>query len=383
MADTLDKVKGRVGTGELPIRSSTIIVAEDHRVPQALTAYRAPRLRHVLVAGWVALTLGACRPGQRLPTVSRAFEAMGTVFSVAAWGADSGRLAQAIEQARDSVRLVDSLLSAEDSGSELSRVNRAGKGASLSPVFRTVLSVALEVAEHSQGAFDPTRHNWRRIRFDSVAGRVALPRGEVLDLAWVANGYALDRALLPLIPFADSAVLTMGGQYLLLSKGVRKPSARPGRSVGVMDPSNTLEPIAMIEIPPGTWAVSTTSQAELPEALVDPRTGRPATRVRAVTAVGSGAMATMAWSRAFFVLGCDSTLALVTELRDLEVLCIDDRLRWSAGLDGRIRTTRDSAAVGSALAPVPAPAPAAAPAPSGSTKPRASFGSSRSDRRTS
>jgi thiamine biosynthesis lipoprotein ApbE len=382
MADTLDKVRGRAGTGELPIRSSTTIVAKDHPVPQALAAFRRPSGRRALVAGWVALAMGGCRSAHRLPTVSRAWEGMGTVFSVAAWGPDSGRLAQAVAQAHDSVRVVDSLLSSEDSGSELSRVNRAGMGVSLSPAFRGVLSVALEIARSSHGAFDPTRGRWQRIRFDSAAGRVALPRGQMLDLQWVAEGYGLDRALLAVVPFADSAVLTMGAQYLIMTKNVRGTSLGSGRSVGVMDPS-TLRTIAMIGVPAGTWAVSTTSQADRPDVAADARNEGRAPRVRTVAALGPRAVAAMAWSSAFFGLGCDRALAVAAERGDVEVLCIDDRVRWSAGLEGRIRTTRDSAAVGTGLAPGPAHAPVAGLAPSGSTRPRASLDSSRSVRRTS
>jgi thiamine biosynthesis lipoprotein len=345
MADTIRKVKGRAGIGELPVRRSSTIVAENRRLPQALPVFRAVSSRYALVVGWIALAAGGCRSGQRTPTATRAWEAMGAVFSVAAWGADSGRLERAVAQARDSVRLVDSLLSTQDSESELSQVNRAGAGTSLSPTLRAVLRVALDVARSSHGAFDPTRRNWRAVRFDSAGGRVTLPPRQRLDVAWIAEGYALDRALLPLAPVADSAVLSVSGQYLIMTPEVRKPSAPPasggGRFVGVVDPSNTLEAIAMIGVPPGTWAVSTTSQAERPEALLDPRAGRAGERVRAVAVVAHRAVVAMAWSSALFVLGCDRALTVAADQGNLDVLCIDHRVRWSAGLEGRIRTTRD------------------------------------------
>lgn len=319
-----------------------------------------------------------CRSGPRFPTVSAAWDALGTVFSIAAWGPDSARLRRAADQARDSVRLVDSLLSADDSASELSRINRAGRGESLSPAFLGSLGAALDAARRADVDLDGTGPDWRRVRFDSAAARVTLPRGRPLGLEWTAMGYALDRALLPLMPVADSAVLTMGGQYLIMSPATRGAPGRPqwGRTVGVVDPANTLEALATIQVPPGTWAVSTTSLVERPEQAAVSSAGPERGGVRTVTTLAHRAATAQAWSTAFFQVGCDSALALVRALDDVEVLCVDERVRWSAGLEGRVRTVTDSAAA-TAPAPAPGPAPAAAPAGSGSRSPAASPGSSR------
>jgi thiamine biosynthesis lipoprotein ApbE len=48
-------------------------------------------------------------------------------------------------------------------------------------------------------------------------------------------------------------------------------------------------------------------------------------------------MAADAWSTAFFVLGCDSALALASRLEDtLSVLCADQQVHWTPELDGRV-----------------------------------------------
>jgi thiamine biosynthesis lipoprotein ApbE len=374
MAATLGKLKGHAWAGELPARGSSIIVEPSGWVPQALRALRAASGPGVVV--WAAALLTACHTGPHYPTVSGAWDAMGTIFSVAAWGRDSARLAGAVDHARDAVRLVASRFSVEDRNSELSRINRTGRGDSLSAAFRAVLGLALEVARRSEGASDPTGHAWRRVRFDSAAAAVRIPRGTALDLDWIAKGYALDRALEALAGVADSTVLTLGGQYLIMTVPPRTAQAQTGRAVGVVDPSNTLATLALIQVPPGTWAVSTTSTVEQP--------GLVANGVRTATALAHRAALAMAWSAAFYALRCDRALALASELDGVEVLCTDARTRWSPGLDGRVRTASDSVATaGSARGPAPEPAPVAGRGASDSTSRPSPPHSSRSNRRTS
>jgi len=290
---------------------------------------------------------------------------MGTVVTVGAWGSDTARLARALDQAYDSLRLVDSLLSPVRDSSEISRINqgRGTRGAGrVSETFAVVLSEALAVARASQGAFDPTLKNWRGVAFDSARRTVRLGPGLTLDFGGIAKGYALDRAALALRVgervITDSAIWSIGGQLLFLGTGGR-------REVGIPDPDNSLQLAALVRVPAGTVSVSTSSQAERPGHLVDPRTGRAAGRggVRSVTAIAPTGMAADAWSTAFFVMGCESALALVAagRLPGVDLVCIDQTVRWSAGLDGWVALPTDSAGRGPGPERPPAPAPARAP----------------------
>ena len=322
----------------------------------------------------VALALAGCRPAAPLPTVARAWEAMGGIFSVAAWGRDSTALARAADQALDSVRRIDSLLSRSSARSEVARINRRGEGRRVSAAFAAVLGAALDVARRSHGAFDPTRHDWRGVTFDRTGGTVVLRRGLTLDFGGIAEGYALDRALLALRAAADSVLLNLGGQYLIMTPAPMTSAQAVGRRVGVPDPDNTLRVIALLEVPPGTWSVRTLSPVDQPAPIMDPRSRKPAVRARSVTTVARDGMTADAWSHAFFVLGCDSALALAPQLGTphVGVLCIDGRVRWSADLEGRVvRPTDAAGSAGTAPARAPGPAPAGAAAPSGSTIRRA------------
>jgi hypothetical protein len=259
--------------------------------------------------------------------VSRARNALGAVFSVAAWGPDSIALGRAVDRAFVTVRQVDS---------------------------------------EPDGSAPP---------LDSLRRTVALATGLRLDPAPATQGLALDRALVDLRGTADSAILSLGGQYLIMAAGARH--------VGVADPANSLRPLVVITVPPGTWAVSTVSLAEQSDPVLDPRTGKPADRARAVTVVARAAALAGAWSTAFYVLGCDRALALAARA-GVGVLCADDRVRWSPDLDGRVAVSTDSGEpAGTGPAPVPGRARAAAAAVHGPRVPAGRSGSSRSSPRTS
>ncbi len=307
--------------------------------------------------------LPGCSPSPKAgPVVSRAWEIMGSVVTVGAWGPDSTSLSRALDQAYDSLRVVDSLLSTYRDSSEISRINqeRGTYGAGrVSEPLAVVLREALAVARASRGAFDPTLKNWRGVVFDSARRTVRLGTGLTLDFSGIAQGYALDRAALALRGgIADSAIWSVGGQLLFVGMGGR-------REVGIPDPDNSLQLAALVRVPAGTVSVSTSSQAERPGHLVDPRTGRAAGRggVRSVTAIAPTGMAADAWSTAFLVMGCESALALVAARRlpGVDLVCIDRTVRWSAGLDGWVALPTDSAGRGPGPERPPAPAPARAP----------------------
>jgi hypothetical protein len=118
-------------------------------------------------------------------------------------------------------------------------------------------------------------------------------------------------------------VLGVGGVLLVVSHSV----ARPGRSIGVPDPLNPLSTLARLGLPPGAWAIGTTSMADA-DAVQDPRTGQPAAQARSVTTLAPDAMTAAAWSRAFYVLGCDPALAQAPRL-GVGVICVDEQTRWT------------------------------------------------------
>jgi FAD:protein FMN transferase len=297
--------------------------------------------------------LVGCAPESRAPDAARAWPVMGTMMSAATWGPDTAALDRALDAIRDTTEALDSLLSTFRDDSEIMLVNR-GARERVTPHFTAVLTAALAVARASAGAFDPTLRDWRGVAFDTGrgggGGRVRLRSGLTLDFGGIAKGYALDRAADLLSGVADSALLDLGGQFLWVGRETR-------RTVGIVDPANSLRALAAVEMRHGS--VSTSSQAEQPGHIVDPRRpGRtPASRTKSVTVLAATGIAADAWSTAFFVLGCDSALALAPRLEEwrVSVICADTvGVRWTPDLEGRVLLP---ATLGSAPPPPPSRAP--------------------------
>src|SRR5215831_3717832 len=255
------------------------------------------------------------------PYVARIREARGVLISVAAWGPDSARLDHAVAAALDSAAAAETALASLGA--------RPGSQG-VSPGLARLVLRALALARASDGAFDPVAGRFRALTVDTARATVTLPRGVHVDLGELGRGYALDRVLAALHGAADSAVISSGGQYLIHS------AWSGARVVGIGDPNHTLAPQTRLLVPAGTWAVSTMSVAEAQDEVLDPRTGKPATRTRVVAAMAPDAADAGGWSAAFYVMGCDSALALAPRVH-MSVVCVDDDVRWSSDLDGRVK----------------------------------------------
>jgi thiamine biosynthesis lipoprotein len=215
--------------------------------------------------------------------------------------------------------------------SELTRLNETGGAAQASPDLGAVLAHALDVAAAASGAFDPTAEplvratgglggprrtlgdaerrrllatvGFGRVRFDRATGRVSLEPGTRLDFGGIAKGYAADEALAALrAAGARSGLVDLGGSSL----GVFGRDA----SVYVRSPDRG---------PEGPWAsfrvrdraVSSSGGDERPGHILDPRTGRPASRVLAASVVAATGIEADALATAVFVLGAEDGLRLL------------------------------------------------------------------------
>jgi thiamine biosynthesis lipoprotein len=214
--------------------------------------------------------------------------------------------------------------------SELSRLNEAGDGQVSHDLF-LVLSAALEVAEASKGAFDPTveplvraaggfsgrmrrlrpderrsllpRVSFRRVRLDPAAADVRLEEGARLDLGGIAKGYAVDLALAELKRAGASAGHVDLGSSSLGAFGAPL-------LVDLRDPERPAGPaIATFRLEDAVLATSASDQRG--NHVLDPRTGRPAEGVLSATVVARTGMEADALSTAVYVLGPEEGLALL------------------------------------------------------------------------
>lgn len=339
---------------------------------------RARVARTLALAG--ALAAGACAgdaPAERAVRVDRTVPVMGTLLHLSTWAADSAAARDANEAGWQAVAQVDTLMSHYRPESEISRLSdAAGSGAwtPLSPWTFEALRTALDWAERSGGAFDPTvgplmeawgffQHEPARpdpttaraaaalvgydgVDFDAAGRRARLTRsGMRLDLGALAKGWALDRALDAMMPAgARSAMVDLGGNVAVRGPG---PAADGRWRMGIRHPRVEGALMGTLDLAGG--AVATSGDYEqMFEAegvryshLMDPRQGEPARGVVAVTVHAADGATADALSTLLFVLGPDEGRAFLAreglEDRVTAVWIRDDgREGGDGGLPGEV-----------------------------------------------
>lgn len=261
---------------------------------------------------------------------------------------------------------IDSRFNVNKSDSDISKVN---ENAGLSPVkvhedVAEVLSFALEIAEKSQGAFDPsigplvrlwginTEHeklpsdeeiekamslvDWKKVHLEG--GEVFLEeKGMSLDLGGIAKGYAADQIVKILgenkIP---RAVIDLGGNIYVYGKkrdkspwkiGIKNPSQKESAPLLTL----TLEDSASI-VTSGIYERFFEQDGIVYHHILDPKTGRPSnTGILSTTIVDSSSMKADALSTTAFLLGPEKYFSLF----DSKAIFIDKNLevKSSEGLE--------------------------------------------------
>jgi thiamine biosynthesis lipoprotein len=242
---------------------------------------------------------------------------------------------------------INSLMSTYDQESELSRFNQyqGDDWFAVSAETAYVVKFALEVAESTKGAFDPTVgpavNLWgfgpegrrkeppdedeiasarKRIGYRSLEVREQPPavrkqRADVyLDLSALAKGFAVDEIseLLANAGYKDSLVAIAGDIYARGTKpdgspwqiGIEAPDApgkAPERKLGISNAAVSTS---------GDWRNSFTHEGVRYSHVIDPRTGRPVGhQVASVTVVADHSIQADAWDTGLLVMGDDQGLA--------------------------------------------------------------------------
>lgn len=325
----------------------------------------------------LAVVLTACTPAPTPdpPYATFTTDVMSTTLSVTL-PAGEGAEEQA-EAVFGVFREVEARMSEWKESSPLSAVNRhaGGEAVAVPADLRLVLRRAVETAEMTDGAFDPTWAalwglwdfraeepavpeaaevarraalvDWRELEIDDDAGTVRLAQeGMMLGLGGIAKGHALDRsAALLRQRGVESFLLVAGGQ--VVAGGARRTAegSRPWR-VGVRDPRGPEEDFfAWLDLTDASASTSGDYESYFVldgvryHHVLDPRTGRPArSGLASATVVSADATLADALSTALVVMGEERGLALVEELDGTEALVVtrDGDWRTTAGLEGTL-----------------------------------------------
>lgn len=264
--------------------------------------------------------------------------AMGTVFSIVAYGEDGALCADAGRKAFREIDRLDNMMSHYKADSELSIINRTAghQTINISAELCWILEQALQYSHDSNGAFDITvgplmklwgffggpgqvppaaelaairrRIGYRHLILDTRNRTIRFDEpGLELDPGAIGKGYAVDCA---------SRILTAAGiTRALLSSGtssicaVGSPPDREGWSVALSDPLDRRKTARGLQLRDASISVSGIREQFFVENgriyshLLDPRTAAPRDSVLMVAVVSSSAMLSDALSTAFFVGG--------------------------------------------------------------------------------
>lgn len=280
---------------------------------------------------------------------------MGTFAEVTAFAADRDTAQRAVEAAYDRLADVNRQMSDYNDDSEIGRLNRQPAGAKtvVSPETFLVLQRAMEIAEASGGAFDPTcrplvqlwKHagkenrlpepqaladtmqhvGWQKVTLDPQDRSVAVTvEGVQIDLGGIAKGYALDLAAEALKQTgAQSGLVNVGGDVLAFGS---QPGDKPWR-IGMKHP---FQPGLFRTLAVRDRAVATSGvqqrfnviDGKRYSHIVDPRTGRPAEQAPAVTVIASDGLTADAWATVFSVLAVEEGQTMVESLPGIEAMWI-------------------------------------------------------------
>ena len=298
---------------------------------------------------------------------------MGTLVEFTLMDGAADRFDAAAEAGFAEIARLEGLLSSYSPTSDVTRISTAGGGGGpvrVAPEVVEVVSKALEIAELSGGAFDPTIGalagvwgwsgesgkvpseeelarllplvDYTRIRVDEDASTVELTGpGRALNLGGVAKGYIVARAIEKLKAGGVTRGIVRAGGDLTVFQTAKRP--RPFK-IGIRHPREAEKLLGEALVTGG--AVTTSGDYERffikdgvrYHHILDPATGMPARGSRSVTIVAEDPTRADALSTAVFVMGPEAGMALIERLDGVEGVIVDakGRVLRSSGFKGVI-----------------------------------------------
>ena len=291
---------------------------------------------------------------------------MDTVMELTVCGTPSSGSAEALlDEASSLIASLESAFSVTDPESEISAVNRAGKGA-VGPDTEALLLAALDLSERTGGALDctvyPVVRAWgfttgayrvpsreeldllcRLVDWSAVGisdGTVTLGEGQMIDPGAVAKGYAGDKVLrLFRENGITSALVNLGGNVQALGA---KPDGSPWR-IAVADPrgngyAGILEAEDRAVVTSGGYERYFEENGTIYRHIIDPADGMPVDNgLSSVTVIGEQGVLCDALSTALFVMGEEKAAQFWKQSDDFEAVLLTE--------DGRILVTEGIADV--------------------------------------
>ncbi len=308
------------------------------------------KLTALLLAG---ILTGCSAPAEEMQQpVERSLFAMNTYMTFTAYGEDAQA---ALQEAEECIQQVEGLWSVTDEDSEIYQANHSGgQPVTVSEETAEIISFALEMAQRTGGALDPTIYPvltaWgfttdskqvpsqqqiaqllEQVGYDRIqlnGTELTVPDGMELDLGAVGKGYTADLVTEILRRHGvTSALISLGGNIQAIGSrpdgsdwrlGIRAPWE--SGNLGVLTVSD-----AAVVTSGGYENYFDDEQGNIYWHILDPSTGYPAdSGLQSVTIVGREGKMCDALSTALFVMGAQSAEQYWRENGGFEMLLVTD-----------------------------------------------------------
>ena len=308
------------------------------------------KLAAILLAG---ILTGCSAPAEEMQQpVERSLFAMNTYMTFTAYDEDAQA---ALQEAEECIQQVEGLWSVTDKDSEIYQANHSGgQPVTVSEETAEIISFALEMAQRTGGALDPTIYPvltaWgfttdskqvpsqqqiaqllEQVGYDRIqinGSELTVPDGMELDLGAVGKGYTANLVTEILRRHGvTSALISLGGNIQAIGSrpdgsdwrlGIRAPWE--SGNLGVLTVSD-----AAVVTSGGYENYFDDEQGNIYWHILDPSTGYPAdSGLQSVTIVGKEGKMCDALSTALFVMGAQSAEQYWRENGGFEMLLVTD-----------------------------------------------------------
>src|SRR5215813_9641369 len=266
-------------------------------------------------------------------SIIRARPLLGTFVEITARGAEGRQLERAVDAAFAVIERIHRLMSYHEPDSDVSRLNRANRGAAvvIHEWTASVLKASIDLQHRSKGLFNiavgaalerlgllpssqcPSPHT-------GAVGHCAvelLPRnrarllvpGNTIDLGGIAKGFAVDQAAAVLrVSGVVGGVVNAGGDLFAFGPD--------DHVVAIRDPRNPARPMARTKLREAALASTAlrfdpaTSDRPTHCSIIDPRFGKPVTAICGASVRAPSCMMADALTKAIMISGRDASEVL-------------------------------------------------------------------------
>jgi thiamine biosynthesis lipoprotein len=266
------------------------------------------------------------------------FRAMNSDIVLAASGSDITMIKNGFLSARQFINQSERRFTRFSETSELAELNRsAGTWFQVSDEMFKVIQEAHRLAMETDGLFNPAilpalkhagydrsmdeirnnpprmepsevveQQDFRLVQLDMAVKSILLPQGMQVDLGGIAKGWIAEQAARQLSEVSEACAVSAGGDMFL----VNLPQGESDWEVGLENPLNPDQDLAVLHVMPGAMATSSITKrqwkhnSQLQHHLIDPRSGQPAvTEWISITVWAEAATEAEVYAKALLIAG--------------------------------------------------------------------------------